>query len=89
MNLLLQWKKLGWFALIGLSLGVGCLHLEAQDATEDKKPEAEIAKEFLEHARLIRDERAVAAREGRRPELMKLLNAWGGATIAYRRRLIL
>src|SRR5438552_2139096 len=43
MNLSLQWKKLGWFVLIWLSLGMGNSHLVAQDAAEDKKPEAEIA----------------------------------------------
>jgi len=47
-----------------------------------------VADEFLLHARAIRAERAQAAREGREPRLMDLLNAWGGVTIAYRRRLI-
>ncbi|HEY6990576.1 MAG TPA: FAD-dependent oxidoreductase [Bryobacteraceae bacterium] len=50
--------------------------------------EGEIAKEFLEHARAIRAERAAASREGRAPRLTELLNSWGGATIAYRRRMI-
>jgi NADPH-dependent glutamate synthase beta subunit-like oxidoreductase/NAD(P)H-flavin reductase len=50
--------------------------------------EAEIAQEFLNHARSIRAERACAAREGRPPRLIELLNSWGGVTIAYRRRLI-
>ncbi len=50
--------------------------------------EAEIAREFLEHARAIRAERAAAAKEGRHPRLIELLNSWGGVTIAYRRRLI-
>ena len=48
----------------------------------------EIADEFLEHGRAVRYERASAKAEHRDPELVKLLNAWGGATIAYRRRLI-
>jgi NADPH-dependent glutamate synthase beta subunit-like oxidoreductase/NAD(P)H-flavin reductase len=47
-----------------------------------------IAAEFLDHARAIRDEKLAAAREGRAPELIRLLNSWGGVTIAYRRRLI-
>ncbi len=38
--------------------------------------------------RQIRAERAAAAREGRAPEINKLLDSWGGSTIAYRRRLI-
>ena len=50
--------------------------------------ERQIADEFLEHARAIRAEREAAAREGREPDLLKLLNSWGGVTIAYRRRLI-
>ncbi len=50
--------------------------------------EAETAGEFIEHARAIRRERAAAAAEGRPPRLLDLFNAWGGVTIAYRRRLI-
>jgi NADPH-dependent glutamate synthase beta subunit-like oxidoreductase/NAD(P)H-flavin reductase len=50
--------------------------------------EAEIASEFLTHARAIRAERIKAAREGRRPRFIDLLNSWGGVTLAYRRRLI-
>src|SRR5579883_2659209 len=50
--------------------------------------EAETAAEFIAHARAIRDERRAAAREGRRPNLIGLLNSWGGVTIAYRRRLV-
>ena len=50
--------------------------------------EAVVAKEFLAHARAIREERAAAAREGRKPEFIHLLNRWGGVTVAYRRRLI-
>ena len=40
------------------------------------------------HARAIRAEREKAAREGRQPHLIELLQSWGGVTIAYRRRLI-
>jgi len=50
--------------------------------------EREIAEEFLAHARAIRAERALAAREGRAPHIVELLREWGGVTIAYRRRLI-
>ena len=50
--------------------------------------ETETADEFLAHARAIRAERETAAREGREPNLIDLLNSWGGVTIAYRRRLI-
>ena len=52
------------------------------------KEEAETAADFLRHARAIRAERVSAANEGREPDLLKLLDSWGGVTIAYRRRLI-
>jgi NAD(P)H-flavin reductase len=52
------------------------------------KQEAEVAAEFLAHARAFRDERAAAAREGRKPQLAELMRKWGGSTIVYRRRLI-
>jgi NADPH-dependent glutamate synthase beta subunit-like oxidoreductase/NAD(P)H-flavin reductase len=47
-----------------------------------------IADEFLTHAREVRLEREKAARENRPPNLGALIEAWGGVTIAYRRRLI-
>ncbi len=47
-----------------------------------------IAEEFLSHARAIRAERLRAAAEGRPPAIVELLRAWGGATIAYRKRLV-
>ena len=46
------------------------------------------ANEFIAHALAIRAERADAAREGRTPRLIELLDSWGGVTVAYRRRLI-
>jgi len=50
--------------------------------------EREIAEEYLSHARAIRSERREAARTGRAARITELLQHWGGATIAYRRRLI-
>jgi NADPH-dependent glutamate synthase beta subunit-like oxidoreductase/NAD(P)H-flavin reductase len=50
--------------------------------------EAAIADEFLRHARALRAEREAATAEGRTPRVADLLQQWGGATIAYRRRLI-
>jgi NADPH-dependent glutamate synthase beta subunit-like oxidoreductase/NAD(P)H-flavin reductase len=50
--------------------------------------ERAIAREFLDHARTIRAERAAAAKEGRPARVLELLHGWGGVTIAYRRRLI-
>ena len=52
------------------------------------KEEAAIADEFLTHARAISDERYRAVTERRAPRFIDLLNSWGGATIAYRRRLV-
>jgi NADPH-dependent glutamate synthase beta subunit-like oxidoreductase/NAD(P)H-flavin reductase len=50
--------------------------------------ETEVADEFLAHAAAIATERAAAAEDGRAPRLPQLLESWGGATIAYRRRLV-
>ncbi|MEN9314756.1 MAG: hypothetical protein RIS35_1149, partial [Pseudomonadota bacterium] len=50
--------------------------------------EAEVADEFLAHARAIRAERALAAAEGRAARIVELLDGWGGVTVAYRRRLV-
>ncbi len=50
--------------------------------------ETQTADEFLSHGRAIRAERAAAAKAGRKPNLIGLLNSWGGVTIAYRRRMI-
>jgi NADPH-dependent glutamate synthase beta subunit-like oxidoreductase/NAD(P)H-flavin reductase len=49
--------------------------------------EREVAEEFILHARAIRAEREAAVREDRPPLLAKLIDSWGGVTIAYRRRL--
>jgi NADPH-dependent glutamate synthase beta subunit-like oxidoreductase/NAD(P)H-flavin reductase len=50
--------------------------------------EREIAEEFLAHGRAIRQERERAAAEGRQPEFIRLLQSWGGVSIAYRKRMI-
>ncbi len=50
--------------------------------------EQEIADEFLSHARAIRAERRAAEQEARAPRILALLQSWGGATIAYRKRLV-
>jgi NADPH-dependent glutamate synthase beta subunit-like oxidoreductase len=58
------------------------------DAVQWDEDEAAIAAEFVAHARALRGERAVAAKEGRLPRLAALLESWGGATVVYRRKLI-
>ncbi len=50
--------------------------------------ETQVAEEFLTHAMAIRAEREAAAREARAPRVLELLQSWGGATIAYRKRLL-
>src|SRR6202035_2428095 len=50
--------------------------------------EREGAEEFIAHAKALRAEREAAAREGRAPRLSRLIDSWGGVTIAYRRRLV-
>ena len=49
--------------------------------------EAETADEFLAHAAAIGAERKAAEQEARQPRIARLLDSWGGATIAYRRKL--
>ncbi len=61
---------------------------EAAVRAEWSPEDRSIAEEFLVHARALRGEREAAARDGRAPRFIDLLNGWGGVTIAYRRRLI-
>ncbi len=49
--------------------------------------EAETATEFLTHAAAIAAERRAAQTEARQPRLAQLVESWGGATVAYRRKL--
>ena len=65
-------------------------HVIGEDAIRDRwdPEEREIAEEFLSHAGAIRDERQRAALENREARIIELLQAWGGVTVAYRRRLI-
>ncbi|EOA62091.1 pyridine nucleotide-disulfide oxidoreductase family protein [Anaplasma phagocytophilum str. CRT53-1] len=46
--------------------------------------EREIFNEFIEHARQIRCEKELAIAEQRSPNILKLLQKWGGVTIVYR-----
>jgi NADPH-dependent glutamate synthase beta subunit-like oxidoreductase/NAD(P)H-flavin reductase len=61
-----------------------------EDAIRDRWDDLdrEIAEEFLAHARAIREERQAARRERRDARIVELLREWGGASIAYRRRLV-
>jgi NADPH-dependent glutamate synthase beta subunit-like oxidoreductase/NAD(P)H-flavin reductase len=62
------------------------------------KSDAEIRKLFddeewvvlerhLGHARALRDEKRAAEKEGREPNVQKLLDSWGGVTLVYRKGL--
>ncbi|NUN50213.1 MAG: FAD-dependent oxidoreductase [Candidatus Brocadiae bacterium] len=57
---------------------------EALFARYDEE-ERGIAREFLEHGIAVRAEREAAKLEGRPPDFMKLVNAWGGVSMAYRK----
>ncbi|MEO5923345.1 MAG: pyridine nucleotide-disulfide oxidoreductase, partial [Bryobacteraceae bacterium] len=61
---------------------------EAAVRTSWNAEETEAAGDFIQHAGEIRAERLAAAREGRMPNFVPLINSWGGVTLAYRRRLI-
>ena len=50
--------------------------------------EAIVADEFIFHAKQIRNERTTALSESRSANVIGLLQRWGGATVAYRKRLI-
>jgi NADPH-dependent glutamate synthase beta subunit-like oxidoreductase/NAD(P)H-flavin reductase len=49
--------------------------------------ELEVLDEFCTHGREARRERARASRAGEPPDLISLVRAWGGVTIAYRKRM--
>ena len=63
-------------------------HGEAAARIAWNPEERQIADEFIAHARAIRAERVLAATAGREPRILQLLQSWGGATIAYRKRLV-
>jgi NADPH-dependent glutamate synthase beta subunit-like oxidoreductase/NAD(P)H-flavin reductase len=46
-----------------------------------------VLKEFLEHGRAVRAEKARAAAAGESPDLVSLVRSWGGVSLVYRKRL--
>jgi NAD(P)H-flavin reductase/NADPH-dependent glutamate synthase beta subunit-like oxidoreductase len=50
--------------------------------------ELELLDEYLAHGRAIRLERARAEAAGETPNFVPLVRAWGGVTIAYRKRMV-
>jgi len=66
-----------------------CAERSAGDVRNEwTEEETRVGEEFLTHALALRAEREAAAREGRPARILELLQLWGGATIAYRKRLI-
>ncbi len=61
---------------------------EAAVRTRWSPEEAAVADEFIHHGRALRAERAAAQVEGRPARVAEMLRAWGGITIAYRKRLV-
>jgi NAD(P)H-flavin reductase len=49
--------------------------------------EARTVRTWLEHGRMVQAERAAARAAGRAPDFARLVRAWGGVTILYRKRL--
>lgn len=52
------------------------------------KEEQAIASEFITHAKAFRTERQKAAKEGREPNFVGLVQRWGGVKMVYRKRLM-
>ena len=53
------------------------------DAEEQK-----VYRTFLEHGRAIRAERERATKAGEAPDFIKLVRAWGGVSLCYRRTMV-
>ncbi|MEQ1757932.1 MAG: FAD-dependent oxidoreductase [Vicinamibacterales bacterium] len=51
------------------------------------KEELDVLDEFLVHGRAVRAERARALAAGEQPNFVPLVRAWGGVTLAYRKRM--
>jgi NADPH-dependent glutamate synthase beta subunit-like oxidoreductase/NAD(P)H-flavin reductase len=69
-----------WEALVAANGGDEAAAFKTYDAEE-----ATVAREFLDHGRAIRAERARAAAAGEAPDFARLVNAWGGVSLVYRR----
>ena len=50
--------------------------------------ELDVLDEYLEHGRAVRAERMRAQHAGEPPNFIALVRAWGGVTIAYRKRMV-
>jgi NADPH-dependent glutamate synthase beta subunit-like oxidoreductase/NAD(P)H-flavin reductase len=50
--------------------------------------ELEVLDEYRRHGQAVREERDRASRAGESPDFVPLVRAWGGVTIAYRKRMV-
>ena len=62
--------------------------LAGSTASADAALDAEVAEEYLAHGRQLRALRRDASARGQPAPIVDCLQAWGGATVYYRRRLI-
>jgi NADPH-dependent glutamate synthase beta subunit-like oxidoreductase/NAD(P)H-flavin reductase len=62
-------------------------HTEASLRARFDDEEWEALERHLAHGRQLRDEKTRAKAEGRAPQVQKLLDAWGGVTLVYRKGL--
>jgi len=60
---------------------MGLKKLHAGLCVEDR----EILDEFLDHGRMVHEERVRAAAAGEKPHFVPLIRTWGGVTLAYRK----
>jgi NADPH-dependent glutamate synthase beta subunit-like oxidoreductase/NAD(P)H-flavin reductase len=74
-------KTLDRYDVLVAKVGVDAVR-SAYDAEE-----LEILDEFLAHGRAVREERLRASAAGDAPDFVPLVRAWGGVTLAYRKRM--
>lgn len=60
---------------------------ETQVMKQFDPEELMVIREFLDHGRAIREERARAASAGEEPNFVPLVQSWGGVSLIYRKRL--
>jgi NADPH-dependent glutamate synthase beta subunit-like oxidoreductase/NAD(P)H-flavin reductase len=75
-------KTIGQYETLAAELGESRLRA-LYDAEE-----LELLDEYLSHGQAVRSERKRAAKAGEAPDFIALVRAWGGVTIAYRKRMI-
>jgi NADPH-dependent glutamate synthase beta subunit-like oxidoreductase/NAD(P)H-flavin reductase len=75
-------KTLRHYEALAAELGEAHVRLRYDDE------ELGVLDEFLAHGRAVRAERSRAEAAGEAPNFIPLVRAWGGVTIAYRKRLV-